>query len=423
VSELSRRLGVSARHLDRLFSSHLGASPMAVVRIRRLNFAKGLISDTNLPMAVVAQAAGFGSVRRFNDSIRRLYGRTPTAIRRMRVPPLRAGQDEYVFRVAYRPPFDWRWLLAYLGERAIPGVEEVVSGAYRRTLEHEGRHGVVEVRHDERARALEVRLRFAHPLSLLQIVSRVRDMFDLSTDVSVVADHLGRDPLLAPLVRRYPAPRVPGAWDGFELAVGAILAREPAATGASLAGRIASEHGEPLSFADSGGLSALFPSARVLADARLAGIPPASAESIRALARAVNSGDVVLEPGESIGSLPDIPGIGEEIAEYVAMRALREPDAFPAGDLLLRRAAGRHEVLAAAALRERSERWRPWRAYAAVYLWRSTADATTDALPAGLTSARRAPDRDPRGESERKSHPRGGRHDRPRPVAGDYARA
>jgi AraC family transcriptional regulator of adaptative response / DNA-3-methyladenine glycosylase II len=248
-------------------------------------------------------------------------------------------------------------------------------------------------------------------------------MFDLSTDVSVVADHLGRDPLLAPLVRRYPAPRVPGAWDGFELAVGAILAREPAATGASLAGRIASEHGEPLSFADSGGLTALFPSARVLADARLAGIPPASAESIRALARAVNSGDVVLEPGESIGSLPDIPGIGEEIAEYVAMRALREPDAFPAGDLLLRRAAGRHEVLAAAALRERSERWRPWRAYAAVYLWRSTADATTDALPAGLTSARRAPDRDPRGESERKAHPRGGRHDRPRPVAGDYARA
>ncbi|HWC64690.1 MAG TPA: AlkA N-terminal domain-containing protein, partial [Thermoanaerobaculia bacterium] len=245
VAELSRRLGVSARHLDRLFTSHLGASPTAVVRTWRLNAARELISDTDLPMSVVAQAAGFGSVRRFNDSIRRLYGRTPTALRRTRSGPARARDGEYVFRIAYRPPFDWEWMLGRLASGAIPGVEEASAGVYRRTISRDGRHGVIEVRHDEDGQALEARIRFAEPGALLPLMSRVRDLFDVATDAPVIAEHLGRDPMLAPLLRRRPAPRVPGAWDSFELAVVSILDREAGGAGRELAGRIARQLGEP----------------------------------------------------------------------------------------------------------------------------------------------------------------------------------
>jgi len=376
VGELSRRLGVSPRHLDRLFTSHLGASPAAVVRTWRLNYAKELISDTDLPMSVVAQAAGFGSVRRFNDSIRALYGRTPTALRKMRRRALRGGRGEYVFRVSYRPPFDWEWLLGFLADRAIPGVEEVVSGTYRRTFAHEGRHGILEVRHDEVAHSVEARVRFAHPLSLLPLVTRVRGMFDLSADAAMIAEHLGRDPALSPYVDRFPPPRVPGAWDGFELAVRAILGEASADAGASVrAGRIAVRHGEALSFSDPGGTLALvFPGASALEEAPLSDVPEREARAIRSVARAVRSGDVSFDADgeEALDRLAALPGIDESIAAYVAMRAMREPDAFPAGDLVVRRERG--PSLSGAALWARAERWRPWRAYAAVYLWRAAAE-------------------------------------------------
>jgi len=385
VAELSRRLGVSARHLDRLFTSHLGASPKAVVRTWRINFAKELISDTDLPMSLVAQAAGFGSVRRFNDSIRCLYGRTPTALRKMRPPALRARHDEYVFRISYRPPFDWDWLLGYLAARAIPGVEQAVDGAYRRTFAHEDRHGILEVRHEPRARALDVRVRFPQTLSLLPIVSRLRGMFDLSTDSPVIAEHLARDPMLEPLVRRYPAPRVPGAWDGFELSVRAMLgeASEPGAAAAA-AGQIARQFGAPLSFSDPGGLTSVFPPAHVLAEAHLPDVPESRARAIRSVARAAAAGTLSFDAVESIDALAALPGVGESIAQYVAMRAMREPDAFPSEDLALPlgnggRPAGNGRSLCAGALRERAERWRPWRAYAAVYLWRA-AEETGAAL-------------------------------------------
>ncbi len=378
VGELSRRLGVSARHLDRLFQLHLGASPLAVMRTWRLHFAKELISDTDLPMAIVAQASGFRSVRRFNDSVRKLFGRTPSALRRMRPVALRTRQDEYVFRLSYRPPFDWEGILAFLAARAIPGVEEVVSRVYRRSFEHEGKHGILEVRHEGHARSLEVRIRFSEALSLLPIVTRLRGMFDLNADVTVIAGHLGRDPLLAPLVRKYPAPRVAGAWDGFELAVRAILGQQVTLAAAStLAGRLALAFGERLTIADAGGLTVVFPPAHALAQAHLAGMPQARARAIRALAQAVVSGRIGLAGTDeaSLDALARIPGIGDWTAQYIAMRALRQPDAFPAGDLVLRRMAGEGRLLAPGALRERAERWRPWRAYAAIYLWRAAADA------------------------------------------------
>jgi AraC family transcriptional regulator of adaptative response / DNA-3-methyladenine glycosylase II len=364
---------VSSRHLHRLFLLHLGASPGAVAQTRRLHFAKQLITDTNLPMHRVAHASGFRSVRRFNDSIRRLYGRTPSEVRRLRPAALRARADEYVFRLPYRPPYDWESLLSFLARRAIPGVEEVVSGAYRRSFALESRHGIVEVRHDERVHALEARIRFGEPLSLLPIVTRLRAMFDLAADTSAIAQHFESDPLMRPLVEKYPGLRVPGAWDGFELAVRAILGQQISVAAAStVAGQLARQFGERLSVSDPGGLTHVFPTAGALADAVLAGLPRVRAQAIRALARAVVSGDLTLSGAEEdpLTGLARIRGIGHWTAQYIAMRALREPDAFPVNDLGLLRAA----ALTAAQLRELAERWRPWRAYAAVYLWRAAAE-------------------------------------------------
>jgi AraC family transcriptional regulator, regulatory protein of adaptative response / DNA-3-methyladenine glycosylase II len=379
IEELSVRLGVSSRHLHRLFLLHLGASPGAVAQTRRLHFAKQLISDTNLPMFRVALASGFRSVRRFNDSIRTLYGRTPSELRRLRPVALPARPDEYVFRLPYRPPYDWESLLVFLAGRAIPGVEEVVSGAYRRSFALEGRHGVLEVRHEKSAHALEARIRFGEPLSLLPIVTRLRAMFDLAADPSVIAQHFRRDLLLGRLVRKYPGLRVPGAWDGFELAVRAILGQQVSVAAAStLAGQLAQQLGERLSVSDPGGLTTVFPAAEALADADLPRMPRIRGLAIRALARAVVSGRVTLSLSgteeATLASLACIRGVGEWTAQYVAMRGLRQPDAFPANDLALLRTAGQGDPLTAAALKERAERWRPWRAYAAVYLWRAAAE-------------------------------------------------
>ena len=378
VADLSERLGVSARHLDRLFLAHLGASPIAVARASRLHFAKQLISDTDLPMFRVALASGFRSVRRFNDAIRGLYGRTPSELRRLRPVALRARSDEYVFRLPYRPPYDWESLLAYLASRAIPGVEEAVSGAYRRSFALEGRHGIIEVRHEKSVHSLEARIRFGEPLSLLPIVTRLRAMFDLAADSSTIAEHFSRDLLLGRLVEKYPGLRVPGAWDGFELAVRAILGQQVSVAAAStLAGELARKHGVPLSLSDGGGLSVVFPSPEGLATAILDNLPPVRAGAIRSLAEAVAFGRVTLSGADeaTLEGLARIRGIGDWTAQYIAMRALRQPDAFPASDLVLLRASGNGRPLTASALEERAERWRPWRAYAAVYLWRAAADS------------------------------------------------
>jgi AraC family transcriptional regulator of adaptative response / DNA-3-methyladenine glycosylase II len=384
VAGLAERLGVSARHLNRLFRAHLGASPVAVARTRRLQFAKQLISDTDLPMFRVAQASGFRSVRRFNDSIRELYDRTPSELRRMRPVALRARPDEYVFRLPYRPPYDWESLLAFLAGRVIPGVEEVVSGAYRRSFAIDGRHGILEVRHERNAHALEARIRFGEPLSLLPIVTRLRAMFDLAVDTAVIAGHFRRDLLLGRLVRKYPGLRVPGAWEGFELAVRAILGQQVSVAAAStLAGRIAWKFGERLSLPDSGGLTTVFPTAGALAGASLTGLPGTRARAIRSLAEAVASDGVTLslsgaDEEASLASLARIRGIGDWTVQYIAMRALRQPDAFPVNDLVLLRTAGRGRPLTAAALLKRAEQWRPWRAYAALYLWRAAADLSRE---------------------------------------------
>jgi AraC family transcriptional regulator of adaptative response / DNA-3-methyladenine glycosylase II len=398
VEAFADRLGISARHVHRLFLRHLGASPTAVAHTRRLHFAKQLLTETTLPMGQVAAAAGFGSVRRFNDTFRKLYKRTPSAIRKLDGERASREEGRYTFRLGYRPPYDWSSLLSFLAARATPGVEEVRDDAYRRTFVKDGRPGSLEVRKSPGHDALEIRIEFSDPLGLLPIVSRVRTMFDLNADPWAIARELRKDPLLRGAVGKYPGLRVPGAWDGFELCVRAILGQQVSVAGATtLAGRLAQQFGAPLEVA-AGGLSRLFPTALALSEAPIGGLPASRAESIRCLARAVASGALAIDDGRNtLAALRSLPGIGEWTAQYVAMRALNDPDAFPAQDLVLLRTAGEGHPLAPRDLLRRAESWRPWRAYAAMYLWRASSSRNissrdrTGSMPPSRQRARIAP--------------------------------
>jgi AraC family transcriptional regulator, regulatory protein of adaptative response / DNA-3-methyladenine glycosylase II len=371
VEALAARLGIGSRQLRRLFVRHLGASPITVMKTRRLHFAKKLIDETNLPMGQIALAAGFGSVRRFNAAFEQTYKRTPTQIRRFAHLTSQEDGNEYLFRLHFRPPFHWDALLEFLAHRAIPGVEAVGSGCYRRTISLNGDSGTVAVALAASGDALEARISFPEPRWLFLIVERLRRMFDLGADPDEIATRLAADPHLAKRIETMPGLRVPGCWDGFELAVRAILGQQVSVTGAStLAGRLVRAFGTPVSVAAP--LTHLFPRAETLADADVSsiGLPVSRAETIRSLARAISESRISFGSVTNVegfrARLRQLPGIGDWTAQYVAMRALGDPDAFPAGDLgLLRAASMRNER----ELARRAEAWRPWRAYAAMYLW------------------------------------------------------
>src|SRR6202167_495478 len=378
VEALAERLGVRSRHLRRLSLRHLGATPSAVAKTRQLHFAKKLIDETNLRMSDVALAAGFGCVRRFNAGIRTVYHRTPTQIRRLARQRTLQPENHYLFRLRFRPPYDWKGMLAFLAPRATPGVEEVVNGMYRRTISLDGSDGCFEVSLDEGSNVLVVRLQFGDPRSLFFITERIRTMFDLNADWGAIVQSLRTDPVLVTQVESGPGLRVPGCWNGFELATRAILGQQITVKGATaLAGRMVSSFGRPFSSAN--GLTHLFPTPEILADAKLAsiGLTGARAETIRTLARAVCEGRIIFErvadADAFLNRLCEIPGIGKWTAQYVAMRALGEPDAFPSSDLGLLRAMA---LGSSRELEHHAEAWRPWRAYAAMYLWRIASQRT-----------------------------------------------
>lgn len=283
-------------------------------------------------------------------------------------------------RLAYRPPFDWQALVDFLRLRATPAVESVEGETYRRTIEWGERIGTIEVSPLPAACQLELKIGLSALRGLVGLVARIRRMFDLDADPSAIAAVLGRDPLLAPLVEARPGLRVPGAWDGFELAVRAILGQQVSVRAATtLAGRVAERYGRPLP-SPARGLTRLFPTPEALIEADLTaiGLTRSRAASVRSLAGAVAGGTLRLEAGrgldEAVERLTGIAGVGAWTAQYVALRALGEPDAFPCGDLGLRRALADGGVPASPrALARRSESWSPWRAYAAVHLWTSAA--------------------------------------------------
>jgi AraC family transcriptional regulator of adaptative response / DNA-3-methyladenine glycosylase II len=377
VDTLAGRVGVGERQLRRLFDQHLGASPIAVAQTRRVLLAKQLVHETRLPMTEIALASGFGSLRRFNETFRALFGRPPTALRRAAGPdvPSRDG-GEVSLLLRYRPPYHWPAMLDFLAARAIAGIESVEGGVYRRTIGMGGLQGTITVQLAA-DHALRATVRFPKLSALPKIIARVRRVFDLAADPGSIALQLAKDPALAPLVAARPGLRVPGAWDGFELAVRAILGQQiTVAAAIRLAGKLVARHGAPL-LRPEANLTHVFPEPASLARAELStlGMPSTRAAALSAVAAAVVAEPDLLAAGRGledvIARLRALPGVGEWTAQYIAMRQLREPDAFPAADVGLKRALagsdGRRP--SASALLERAEHWRPWRAYAAQHLW------------------------------------------------------
>ena len=380
VDALAGRVGMGERQLRRLFRQHLGASPVAVAQTRRVLLAKQLIHETRLPMTEVAFAAGFGSIRRFNEAFQALFGRAPGDLRRTSGLDVPAGSHgEIALLLRYYPPYDWPAMLDFLRRRAIPGLESIAAERYTRTVRLDAVQGTIAVQRAA-GNALAVTVRFPRLSKLPAIIARLRRVFDLAADPIAISAHLAKDRALASLVKARPGLRLPGAWDGFELAIRAVLGQQiTVAAAVRLAGRLVAAHGERLAGPD-GDLTHVFPEPEALASADLTslGMPRSRAAALSAVAAAALANphlfDATCGLDEAVRRLRSIHGVGEWTAQYIALRQLREPDAFPAADVGLLRAMATQEGrrYSPSELLDRSSTWRPWRAYAAQHLWTSS---------------------------------------------------
>jgi AraC family transcriptional regulator, regulatory protein of adaptative response / DNA-3-methyladenine glycosylase II len=371
VGELAASLGISDRHLRRVTEAELGVSPIQLAQTQRLLLAKRLLRETSLSQTEIAFASGFGSVRRFNALFKSRYGLSPRAVRGKTI-----DTDTLSVQLEFRPPLAWNSLLAYLRLRAIPGVEMTDATHYRRTVAIGDAKGWIAVSLHKSADALNLEISPSLTAVIGAVIGRVKQLFDLGAAPDSVRMVLRQDDILAATVRRLPGLRVAGAFDGFELAVRTVLGQQVSVKGAStLAGRWAAVYGEPIA-TPYPQLNRLSPSAERMAgvlsqEIAALGMVGARARCLVGLAQAVAQRKIVLSFAsnveEQIESLMSLPGIGHWTANYIAMRALHWPDAFPTGDLVLMRAAQSNQKQ----LQQRSEAWRPWRAYAAHYLWQS----------------------------------------------------
>ena len=383
LEQLAARVDIGARQLRRLFVEHLGAPPIDVHTTRRLLFAKQLLTETALPVTEVALASGFGSLRRFNAAFLQANRIPPRELRRH---PRTVVGDALVLRLGYRPPYDFVTLLAFLRTRSLPGVELVDEHSYMRVFGVADAPGWLRLSAWPKGEhALKLELHCPQPAQLLPVVTRLRRMFDLDAEPQAIAATLGAGGVLKPLLRKRPGLRLPGGWDGFEIAVRAVLGQQVSVAAArTLATRIVHRYGEPLAVPLLPGLECLFPTPERLAEADLReiGVTTARAATIRGIAQALLDGRIDFRAEQPLDEFVErwvaLPGIGEWTAHYMAMRAMSHPDAFPAADLILRRvAAGDAPELSTKALTALAETWRPWRAYAVMHLWRSASDAAS----------------------------------------------
>jgi AraC family transcriptional regulator of adaptative response / DNA-3-methyladenine glycosylase II len=380
VDAMAERVGVGARQLRRLFVERLGAPPISVHTTRRLLFAKQLLTETTMPVTEVALASGFGSLRRFNAAFLQANRMAPRDLRRH---PGAATDDAITLRLAYRPPYDFEAILAFLRGRALPGVEHVDEHSYARVFGTPEAPGWLRLSawpgHDH---ALRLELHCPQPAQMLGVVNKLRRMFDLDASPQSISDALKESPVLRPMLRKRPGLRLPGGWDGFEIAVRAILGQQVSVAAArTLATRIVQHFGTPV-VSPVAELQRLFPGPELLVDAdlRSIGLTTARAATVRGVAQALLDGRIDFRSEQPLDEFVErwvaLPGIGEWTAHYMAMRALSHPDAFPAADLILRRvAAGDGPELSTKALTSLAEGWRPWRAYSVMHLWRSASDA------------------------------------------------
>lgn len=405
VAGLAVRLGYSARQVQRQLTAELGAGPVALARAQRAHTARVLLQTTGMPVTEIAFASGFASVRQFNDTLREIYARTPSALRDTaargghgpargahrggaRVAATGSAGAGVQLRLAHRGPYDGRQVFDFLQRRALAGIEEVLGdpGArtYRRTLSLPYGSGVAEVREsaEEDRGWLDCRLHLADPRDMTTAVQRVRRLFDMDADPYAVAERLGGDPALGPLISARPGLRSPGAADPFELGVRAVLGQQVTVGAArGLGGTLVAAYGKPLPAQD-GGLTHLFPDAGTLAGAPLneLGMPEARRAALRTLSAAVADGTVTLDPGadrdEAERALLALSGIGPWTAGYMRMRALDDPDVFLPGD-----AGVRHGLALTGADVRQAEQWRPWRSYALHHLWNATAPSPNATAP------------------------------------------
>jgi AraC family transcriptional regulator of adaptative response / DNA-3-methyladenine glycosylase II len=374
VPGLAARLGYSVRQLQRMLVAEVGAGPIAIARAQRAQTARVLIETTALSMAEIAFASGFSSVRQFNDTIRAVFATAPTGLRHRvgRVSsPSSTTPGALELRLPFRRPLCPDNLFGHLAATAVPGVEEVRDGAYRRTLRLTHGPGIVELA--PTPEHVVCRVMLADLRDLTTAIARCRWLLDLDAD-PVAVDHLFRsDPELGPVMRRSEGRRVPRCVDGAELAVRAVLGQQVSTAAArTCASRIVAQCGEPVSD-PRGGLTHLFPTPEALEGVEVA-MPATRRASLAALVDALRSERLSLDPGcdrgEALSILSGLPGFGAWTTQVIAMRALGDPDAFPVADLGVRRAAEALGLPATpTALTARAERWRPWRAYAVQYLW------------------------------------------------------
>jgi AraC family transcriptional regulator of adaptative response / DNA-3-methyladenine glycosylase II len=384
VAAVARRLEVSERHLHRVLCEAVGAGPLTLARMRRLQTARTLIEQTGMPITDVAFTAGYSSLRQFNSEVLSGTGRPPTGLRRHGAAG-HDGEGALVLRLGVRPPFDGVALLRFFAARAVCGVEVCSPTILTRSVALP--HGAAVVELASHAAQVVVRLWLDDVRDLGAAVDRCRRLFDVDADPQAVDAVLCADPVMAPLVSCRPGLRVPGCVDPEEIAVRAVLGQQVSvARATALASRLTEQLGTPLAHPRHG-VSRLFPTSAAIADANLdgLGLTGERAATLRRLAAALARGDIDLGVGcdshEVVAQLQSIRGIGEWTATYIAMRALRDPDAFPAGDLGLRQAFARAGGGDPRTLREYAERWRPWRAYATVQLWNHLS------LPASTTEA------------------------------------
>jgi AraC family transcriptional regulator of adaptative response / DNA-3-methyladenine glycosylase II len=382
VEALAGRVGLGSRHLRRLFLQHLGASPAKIASTRRVHSARNLLDQTDLPITKIASYSGFRSIRHFNHSMRTTFDMSPSELRALRSGrKMTAGQGGITLYLTYRPPFDWHTLVRFLKAHATPGTEVIEDECYRRSIEINGQAGEIEVRHEPDESRLRVRVTLPSYEQLVLVVERVRRIFDLGADPLQITNHLAQDSRLGVMLQARPGLRVPGVWDTFELAVRAVLGQQLTFVDSkAVIARLVRTFGRPIKTA-APGLTHRFPRPEVLASGNFSSIvmPPARAETLRALARATCQGKLNPAAGKSlddiISRLCAIHGMGRRRANYIAMRAFGEPDAFPSSDLGLRRAlTGCRRLPSEDEFRSLAESWRPWRAYAAICLWAADAD-------------------------------------------------
>jgi AraC family transcriptional regulator, regulatory protein of adaptative response / DNA-3-methyladenine glycosylase II len=383
VASLAARLEIGERQLRRLFSRHIGAAPITVAQTRRVLLAKQLIHQTNLSMIEIALAAGFGSVRRFNETFQQMYDRPPSKLRRREAAV--ATSPEITILLPYRPPYDWESINRFLETRAIAGLEVVTKDSYSRVVEFGDAIGSIQVTHLPEQLSLQAIVRCPRLNSLPTIIARIRRQFDLGADPIAIASALACDPILAPLVAVRPGLRVPGGWDGFEIAVRAVLGQQITLKAAMrLAARVVStfgaEVGEQTGIA---GLTYVFPRPERLTFKALVGLgmTRTRAMCLAGIAEAIIADTHLFDPrrnlAEAVAQLRTLAGIGEWTAQYIAMRALGESDAFLAADVGAQRSFAKHaRRLSGLKLLARAERWRPWRAYAMLHLWTADSDSS-----------------------------------------------